>query len=278
MGLSFFVGFITTMGSFLGVDGADHIAEEVQAAPKVIPQAMIGSIFINGIMGFAMLLGVLFCMGDIVAATQSVTGYPFIDIFTFATGSTAGGTGLSAIVLSVNIFSVTSVLASASRMLWAFSRENGVPGARYISRVDPRTRLPLYAIGVTTFINVLLSLINIGSSQAFQAFISLLIASYYSSFMIAASVMLRKRLTGEDKKLPWGPFKLGRAGIPITVLAMAYTVVGLFFSFWPFTPFVTPELMNWSILLFGAAMIFSLGFYAIYGRKQYRGPIYELAD
>ncbi len=60
---------------------------------------MIGSIFINGIMGFAMLLAVLFCMGDIEAATQSVTGYPFIDIFTFASGSVAGGTGLVSISL-----------------------------------------------------------------------------------------------------------------------------------------------------------------------------------
>ena len=184
----------------------------------------------------------------------------------------------TAIVLSVNIFSVTSVLATASRMLWAFARENGLPGSAYISHVDPRTRLPLYAIGVTCTINVLLALINIGSTQAFQALLSLLVASYYSTFLIAAGVMLRKRLTGEDKTLPWGPFRLGRAGIPITVIAMAYTVVGTFFSFWPYTPNVTAQNMNYSSLLYGAAVIFSLIFWVFYGRKVYTGPLYELNE
>ena len=55
---------------------------------------MLSSISINGAMGFGMLLAVLFSMGDIEAATESDTGYPIIDIFTFATGSISGGTGL----------------------------------------------------------------------------------------------------------------------------------------------------------------------------------------
>lgn len=107
---------------------------------------------------------------------------------------------------------------------------------------------------------------------------SLLIASYYSTFLIAAGVMLRKRLNGEDKKLPWGPFRLGRAGIPVTVVAMAYTVVGTFFSFWPYTPAVTAQNMNFSVLLYGTLVLFSLGFYGLYGRKVYQGPVYELSE
>ncbi|KAF2004153.1 amino acid transporter-like protein [Amniculicola lignicola CBS 123094] len=278
MGLSFFVGFITTMGSFLGIDGADHIAEECQDAQRVVPRAMMWSIGINGAMGFGILLAVLFCMGDPEEAVVSPTGFPFIDIFVYGTGSISGGTGLTAIVLSINIFSVTAVLATASRMLWAFSRENGLPFSNIIARVDTRTRLPLYAIGVTCAINVCLSLINIGSTQAFQAFISLLIASYYSAFLIAAGVMLRKRLTGEDKTLPWGPFRLGKAGIPVTVVAMLYTIIGTFFSFWPFTPEVDAHIMNYSSLLYGAAMIFSVTFYFLRARKTYKGPVYELNE
>ena len=237
-------------------------------------------------------------MGDPTEAVHSATGFPFIDIFVHGTGSISGGTGLvsledtptnsigrvtdfiqqTAIVLSINILSVTAVLATASRMLWAFSRENGIPFSNVIARVDTRTRLPLHAIGVTCVINVCLSLINIGSTQAFQAFISLLIASYYSAFLIAAGVMLRKRLTGEDKTLPWGPFRLGKAGIPITVVAMLYTIIGTFFSFWPFTPDVDAKIMNYSSLLYGSAMIFSVGFYFLRARKTYTGPVYELDE
>jgi choline transport protein len=162
-------------------------------------------------------------------------------------------------------------------MLWAFSRENGVPFSRYLSKVDQRTRLPLYAIGATCLINACLACINIGSTQAFNAFISLLIASYYSSFLIAAGVMLRKRLVGEDKNLPWGPFRLGKAGIPITIIAIIYTVIGTFFSFWPYTPAVTPQNMNFSVLLYGAAVLFCVVYYFMFAKRVYKGPVYELA-
>lgn len=179
-------------------------------------------------------------------------------------------------MLSINIFSVTAVLATASRMLWAFSREKGVPFSELIGRVDTRTRLPLYAIGVTCVVNVCLSLINIGSTQVFQAFISLVIASYASAFLIAAGSMLWKRVKGEYAALPLGPFRLKRAGIPITVAAMLYTIFGTFFSFWPFTPNVDARSMNYSSLLYGATVVFSVVFYFLRARKTYTGPLYEL--
>lgn len=123
---------------------------------------------------------------------------------------------------------------------------------------------------------MLLALINIGSRAAFQAFISLNVAAYYSSFMLAASVMLRLRLTNTDLDIPWGPFRLGRWGVPITIVAMAYTIICLFFSFWPVSPQVTPTTMNYSVLIFGGALIFSLGFWVVYGRHVYTGPIVEM--
>ena len=41
-----------------------------------------------------MLLTVVFCIGDMVAQSESATGYPFMDIFAGALGSTSSGTGL----------------------------------------------------------------------------------------------------------------------------------------------------------------------------------------
>ena len=88
--------------------------------------------------------------------------------------------------------------------------------------------------------------------------------------------MLHKRLTTPDWDIPWGPFRLGRAGVPITIIAMLYTIIGVFFSFWPQYSEVDPVSMNYSSLLFGSAVIFSLLFWALYGRKVYTGPIMEI--
>jgi hypothetical protein len=106
--------------------------------------------------------------------------------------------------------------------------------------------------------------------------VSLVIASFYSSFLLAAGVMLHRRLTAGPGELIWGPFKLGSAGTPITILSMIYSVIGIFFSFFPPTAEVTPESMNWSVVVFFGVMIFSLGFWAIHGRKVYEGPIREV--
>ena len=85
--------------------------------------------------------------------------------------------------------------------------------------------------------------------------------------------MLHKRLTTPDIDLPWGPFKLGRAGVPVTVAAIAYSTFGAFFSVWPTTAKPDPQSMNYCVLVFGAVIIFSLLFWLLYGRKYYQGPV-----
>lgn len=143
-------------------------------------------------------------------------------------------------------------------------------------QVDRRTYLPLYAIGATTVINLLLALINIGSSVGFGAFISLIVASYYSSFILSASVMLNKRLRTPDSEIPWGPFKLGRFGVPVTVVAIVYSLFGAFWSMWPVEKNPNIQGMNYCVLVFGGVMVLSMLFWLVYGRHHYTGPVLEI--
>ena len=130
--LAFFVGLITATNSFPGepeimrhylsllicdlegLDAADHIgksyvpvipkaglifntqtAEEIRNAPTVIPLSMGVSTSLNGTLGFAMLIALLFCMpSDIQGTLNSVTQYPFMDIYLHAVGCTAGATAM----------------------------------------------------------------------------------------------------------------------------------------------------------------------------------------
>lgn len=86
---------------------------------------------------------------------------------------------------------------------------------------------------------------------------------------------MHRRLTAKDD-IAWGPFQLGRAGVPITIAALIYSVIGIVFSFFPPTVDVKPETMNWSIVVFSGVAIFSVCFWAVYGRFQYKGPIQEV--
>lgn len=136
--------------------------------------------------------------------------------------------------------------------------------------------MPLWSIFCSTMISLFLALINIGSTVAFNAFTGLVIAGFYSSFLIAALLMLLKRLTKQKIPVEWGPFTLGRAGIPVSLIAIVYSIVGILFTFWPPSPNPTPTSMNWDVAVYGGVLLFSLVFWALYGRKVYKGPIVEI--
>ncbi|KAI9840833.1 MAG: hypothetical protein M1838_003892, partial [Thelocarpon superellum] len=222
-GLSFFVGIVTSVFAFIGADAACHLAEEIENAAVIVPWSMIATVIINGVLGFAILIAILFCIGDIDSALTTPTGYPFIAIFVQATNSNAGASAMTAIVVGVLILGSIGVLTTASRMLWAFARDNGVPASKYISRVDPSTKLPLYAIAVTTIISLLLALINIGSAVAFNALTSLVVAGFFSSYAISISLITIRRFYGEP--IQWGPWNMGKFGLPVNLFAMVYIVI-----------------------------------------------------
>jgi amino acid transporter len=86
-------------------------AEEIENAASVIPRSMLVTVALNGGLGFAMLIATLYCLGDLNAALNTPTGYPFIEIFYSATQSTGGATALvrAGIFCTLSIQLLTSV-------------------------------------------------------------------------------------------------------------------------------------------------------------------------
>jgi choline transport protein len=108
-----------------GYDGATHMSEEIQNPRVDVPIAMIGSILLNGTLGFGFLVAILFCMGDLKSALDTETGYPIIQIFYNITGSTQSASALCSTLIIMAGLAAIPLLASASRMLWVLARDNG---------------------------------------------------------------------------------------------------------------------------------------------------------
>lgn len=141
-------------------------------------------------------------------------------------------------------------------------------------QIHTRAALPLVSIGVCATVNLLLALINIGSIAAFEAFTSLTVAAFYTVYMFSTALALWRKVTG--KHLRYGPFQLGRLGIPIGIYALGYSAMGAFFSFWPQRVKPSLQQMNWAVVVFSAVICVSLLHWVCSARKTYKGPIIEI--
>ncbi|KAF2182538.1 hypothetical protein K469DRAFT_740232 [Zopfia rhizophila CBS 207.26] len=235
--------------------------------------SMVFTIFLNGVFGLAIMMAILFSVGSADRALGTRTGYPFIEIFRYATQSNAGATAITSILIATMNFATLGFLASASRQMWVFARDQGLLFSCIIARVDRRWAIPLYSIGLTALINSLLALINIGSTVAFNAIVSLVAAGLFYSYIFTISLMIRKRLIGEH--IPFGPWNMGKYGLAVNLYALLYTIIVTFFSLFPPATPVTAVTMDWSCAIFSATVIFGLIFWAVSGRYHWQGSLMD---
>lgn len=139
--LAVIIGLTGASSTFVGAEAGAHMAEEVQNASYVIPRAMMWTWLGNGLMGWIMAITFCFCVKDTVSILATPTGVPVIQVFLNTTGSTAGANGLTAMLLVIGIFACVAVMATNSRQLFAFSRDNGVPFSKFFSKVSRLTSI-----------------------------------------------------------------------------------------------------------------------------------------
>ncbi|KAK5651159.1 hypothetical protein OQA88_13206 [Cercophora sp. LCS_1] len=271
VGLSCLVGILSPIFSLIGPDSATHMAEELRDASKSLPRAMIATALVNGALGFVMVVTFCMVLGDLDSVLQTPTTQPFIQVFYNAVGSRGGATVMTCIMIVMAACGVVNNIATSSRQLWAFARDQGMPFSGWFAKVHPRWGLPLNALGVSYVFAVLLSLINIGSTVAFNILTSLGVGALLSSYVISISCIALKRIRNEPL-LPRS-FNLGRAGLPINVFSVLFLLLTFIMTFFPPVPNPTLEMMNWNILVYGTVVVFSVVYYIFRARFRYVGPV-----
>jgi amino acid transporter len=247
------------------------MSEEIKDAGRNVPRAMYWGYFVNGIMAAILLIAYLFSTPSVEDSLNDATGFPFLYVFKQFT-STSGVNALASIILLPVIFSNIMFNAATSRQTWAFARDQGLPFSRWISKIDEKRRIPVNAIALSCIISCLLSLINIGSSTAFNAIISLNTGALMFTYTLSISCVCYRKIW-IPHTLPLHRWDLGRWGLVINIVGLCYCVFAMFWSFWPTEMPVSADNFNWSIVIFAAVFILSLVMYAVKGIKEYEGPV-----
>jgi len=216
--LGFVQSLVLGVWTFTGFDAAAHVSEETHDPARKAPFGIVSSVAVSAVAGFALVAGLALAIRDAGAAAGAPDAA--LQVLRGALGDGAGRVALGLVVVAMWFAGLSSV-TSASRMLFAFARDDGLPGAALLRRVSPATRTPLAATAAVVALAAALVAATAPFSEAvFLAVAALatiaLNASYGLPIALGAAARAGKRWTR------MGPFRLGGAGVAIAVAAVLW--------------------------------------------------------
>ncbi len=227
---AFVLGLLHVCYTITGFDASAHTSEETRDAQRAVPRGMLTAVFWSALFGWLLVVAILLAMPDLAEGAKQGGS-----VFAYALDSSGMPHWLKnvlsiGIVLS-NYLCALAGMTSLSRMLYAFARDGGIPGAsRFLRRVNPKHRTPGAAIWVGAVFCFALGWVCGADANALIVLASGCAVFLYVSYImpIAAGILAEgKRWT---KK---GPFDLGVWSKPIGVLAVFGGGVLAFVGFQP---------------------------------------------
>ncbi|MBI2501116.1 MAG: amino acid permease [Deltaproteobacteria bacterium] len=247
------LGTLLLIGALLWF--APLTTEETVDPKRNAPWGMFLAVLISGVIGFLMNLVTTLAIQDLSLTTSSAN--PYLYIFETALGELFGRIILW-MVLGAMWFCGLSALTSSARMLFAFSRDRGLPGWRFLSQISVAHKTPAQA----TWVLVVLAFLIAIYSKSYSAIVSISVIGLYISYILPVILGFKARLRGKWRDR--GPWHLGRWSLVINGVAIAW--VG-FIS----VLFVVPpnELAGYTFA--GLLLLLTL-YYFVWTRKHFKGP------
>jgi amino acid transporter len=111
------------------------IAEEIRDASRILPIGMVWSLVVNEISGFIMLVAYIFSIDNLDDIINSTAIFPLIDVFVRKTNSVKTTTAMIILLIVLQVFATVNYVATASRQLYSFARDKGLPRSSSLSYV-----------------------------------------------------------------------------------------------------------------------------------------------
>ncbi|GGE22770.1 amino acid permease [Aureimonas endophytica] len=264
-GWAFLLGLLLPIYTITGYDASAHTSEETRDAANSVPRGMISAVLWSSVAGYIVLCAFVLMIPDMDAAAAQ--GW---NVFFWAMDSQVPGAIrniLYAAIFVAQFLCGLATVTSVSRMIFAFSRDGGLPASKALAKVSPRFRTPVAAIWTGSILSVLFvwgtSLISFGESSAYAIVVSCTVIFLFFSFAIPIAAGL---LAYGGRKWPqMGPWNIGRGAFALAAILSILAMVLIFVLG------VQPPNGN--------ALYITLGFFVIAGivwlvfeRRRFAGP------
>lgn len=227
--LAFLIGLLQAQWTFTGYDASAHTIEETVNPRVRAAWGIYTSVAFSFVFGFLMLAVVTLSIKDTAAATKASNA--FIYVISEALGGTFGNVILWLVTLAMWFCGLASV-TSFSRMMYAFSRDKGMPGSRHWAQISRRYRTPAKAIWLVVILSFALALIdaiikwvNPDATLTTLAFLTAVsVVGLYVSYGIPIYLKMRAESKGLFLDKHKGPWDLGSWSRPINVISLIWIV------------------------------------------------------
>jgi amino acid transporter len=275
--LVFGLGLLMAQYTITGYDASAHMSEETRLASRSAAWGMVMSVVASVVFGFILLVAVTFAVPD-VQGTLDALANAVVYIWTTSLG-TGWAEFLLLIAVVAQFFCGTASVTSASRMMFAFSRDRAVPGSRLWRKVA-RNRVPVNAVLAIGVLAWLIMVPSLFSLVAYLVATSIAVIGLNIAFVLP--IILRIRA---GSRFEAGAWSLGKHYKWISPLAVAWIAFICVVGILPVSPNGVPgaaefdwEVVNFAPITVVAALILFGGWYLISARKWFTGPIRESGD
>jgi amino acid transporter len=205
----------------LGWEGAADLAEETKDPRRAAPRAMVRSVAVSGAAGFLIFALLGMAIPGTVGSFMDGPGNPVFRLLEVQVGTFAKD--LLVIVAFASIFAcLIANMAVATRMVFALSRDDMLPGSKTLASVNVRTGTPIAAILGVAGLAVVLNVLNEGLVAKIFAIVGL---GYYLTYLLTLVATFLAKRAGRIPDAPEGVFDLGRWLTPMAVIGAVWALV-----------------------------------------------------
>lgn len=239
MGYLFLLCLLLPVYTITGYDASAHTSEETKNAAHSVPKGIVSAVLWSSLIGWVMICAITLAIPDMATAAGQGWGM-FFGTMDAIMPEGLGATIKTIIYLGILIAQFLCGLAtvtSASRMLFAFSRDDGMPvGSKALATVSPTYRTPVNAIWTATVLSILYVIlalsIKVGETSIYVIVVNSTLVFLFLSFTVPLIAgMLAFGTAKWPNPGPWamsaGVYKL------VTLLSVVGMAVILFIAIAP---------------------------------------------
>jgi amino acid transporter len=276
------LSFLVSQYSLYGYDAAAHLTEETKGADKNGPIAILSSIGIITVFGWAYILALTFSIQDFSylydptneTAGTFVPAQILYDAFHGRYNNSTGAIVLLFVIWASFFFGGLSITTSAARVVYALSRDRGVPFSSVWRKIHPTRKVPGNAVWLCAAVCALLGLPILWINVVFTAITSVATIGWVGGY----AVPIFARMVMREADFRPGPFYLGRASRPVCLVAFLWICYTCSVFLLPTVYPIKTDTFNYAPIALGVVLGLIMLWWVVDARKWFKGPVRNIDE